>query len=460
MKKTITIFFVLITLQISAQCWTNISAGANHSLAIKNDGTLWAWGKNYFGQLGDNTNIDKIIPTQIGTENNWIKIFASYERSFAIKSNGTLWAWGWNNLSQLGNGNNVNQSLPIQIGTDTNWVDISGGLNHGIGLKSDGTIWTWGANSNGELGDGTNVNKNNPVKVGTANNWESITSGDNHCLAIKTDGTLWAWGFNTFGQLGNGATSNINQPVQIGTANNWLKVKAGSNHTIAIKTDGTLWAWGSNSNGELGNGTYGSSFNSTSPIQIGTSTDWNDISAGYHFTYGIKNNSTIWSWGKNDYGQLANGTNGATNTLIPTQIGTSTDTSKISAGIRSYTLLLNNSGIIKASGENYYGQLGDATTVDKNVFTPISCYPSVLSIEDFEIGELKVYPNPVNNVLNILWDNEIAKVSIYNLLGQEISAQSVESNQASIDITNLFAGTYLVTVESGSQVKTIKVVKN
>lgn len=440
---------------MSAQCWQSISAGEYHSLAVKNDGTLWAWGRNVLYQLGDGTDVNRNIPTQIGTANNWVKVHAGYSSSYGIKTDGTLWSWGGNGSGKLGTGNlNWVIATPTQIGTDTNWLSVSDGWDHTIALKTDGTLWAWGKNEYGQLGDNTTVDKLTPIQIGTATNWQSIATGINHSLAIKTDGTLWFWGsrFNLYG-----TSSQNNIPTQIGTDTNWLKLAGGQHHCAAIKTDGTLWTWGENSSGQLGDGT---TTYRTAPIQVGTANDWLDVSVGVRYTIATKNNFSFWSWGYNYSGQLGHGTSGNTSDVyIPTQVGNSLDSNKISAG-GYHALVKNNDGFIRGTGSNVVGQIGDGTFVPKSTFTYISCYPSTLSNEDFTINEFKIYPNPVNDILNLSLDKEITVVLIYNLFGQEVITKSVNKNKTSIDVSGLSAGTYLVKIASDNEVKTMKMFKN
>ena len=182
-------------------------------------------------------------------------VTAGQTSSIAIKVDGTLWAWGNNSYGQLGDGTTEVKNKPNQIDTATGWASVSSGAFHTIAIKTDGTLWAWGGNTDGQLGDGTNVSKNTPTKIGTATNWASVSAGTYHTLAIKTDGTLWAWGSNEFGHLGDGTSRAKNAPIQIGRDTNWVSVSAGSYHTLAIKSDGTLWAWGRNEFGQLGDGT-------------------------------------------------------------------------------------------------------------------------------------------------------------------------------------------------------------
>lgn len=458
MKKTITFLLLFLSLQISAQCWQSISAGYIHSLAVKDDGTLWAWGSNGDGRLGDNTTISKIVPTQIGTANNWSKVCASFSASYAIKTDGTLWSWGWNGNGELGLGTSTSTFLvPTQVGTDTNWQSISSKDYFCIALKSNGTLWAWGRNDYGQLGANAGVYQFSPMQVGTDTNWQSISAGYGHSLAIKSNGTLWAWGENANGKLGLGTSNTVYLvPTQVGTATNWLKVDGGFNHTLGIKTDGTLWAWGSNANGQFGKATPTAS---TVPTQVGTDTTWQDVSASQYFSYAIKTNKTLWSAGRNEEGQLGNGTSSTTNVFVFTQVGSFSDSEKIATGYY-HVLNTNQDGFIRVTGRNSSGQLGDGTTTQKTSLTNISCYTSVLSTDDFAINLLKVYPNPVNDILNFSFDKEIKAISIYNLLGQEVITKSVNKNETSIDVTGLSAGTYLVKITSDNEVKTMKVVKN
>ncbi|MCX7736025.1 MAG: T9SS type A sorting domain-containing protein [Candidatus Kapabacteria bacterium] len=342
--------------------WKVIACGYTHTVAIKEDGTLWAWGSNVFGQLGDGTTQDKSTPTQIGTATNWQSVACGNRHTIAIKGDGTLWAWGSNIAGKLGLGDYKDRSVPVQIGTESNWKEVACDMHHSIAIKGDGTLWAWGSNDYGQLGLGDYNHRSVPVRIGTATNWQSVACGYYHTLAIKEDGTLWAWGYNYYGQLGDGTTEDEMIPTRIGTATNWKSIACASSHTIAIKDDGTLWAWGYNY-GQLGDGTV--SYMRTSPAQIGTANNWKNVACGYEHTVAIKGNGTLWAWGRNVFGQLGDGTSTQRNT--PVRIGDATNWQSVVCG-DYHTVAIKGDGTLWAWGRNeYYGQLGDGTTTNRTI---------------------------------------------------------------------------------------------
>ena len=342
--------------------WVGVSVGAFHTLGLKSDGTLWAWGQNTSGQLGDGTLNQKNIPVQIGTDNKWISIAAGYDFSLGLKVDGTLWAWGSNNNGQLGDSSSVNHASPVQVGSDNNWYNIAAGNYHGAALKANGTLWTWGKNSDGQLGDSSNINRNRPVQIGTGNNWTSISSGANHCLALKADGTLWVWGNNSDSQLGvPSSTSNI-FPSLIGPENNWVSISASTSHSMALKADGTLWAWGLNQFGEVGDGTQ---LTRQAPVKIGTGDNWVAMSTGQGFSMGLKADGTLYTWGNNGKGQLGDGTNLQKSSPGLMSVSDIETWLMIVAGA-NHTLGIKENGTLWAWGLNTAGQLGDGTLTQRN----------------------------------------------------------------------------------------------
>jgi alpha-tubulin suppressor-like RCC1 family protein len=342
-----------------------VASGLGHSLALKPDGSLWAWGTNSEGQLGDGTTEKKDIPVRIGEDNKWVAISAGLKHSLALKSDGTLWAWGNNSHGQLGDGSTKNRTGPVRIGKDTKWVAVEAGDDHSVGLKSDGTLWAWGRNSNGQLGDGTKADKTAPVRIGRDAAWARIAAGAFHTVALQKDMTLWVWGNNSHGQLGDGATTDKTAPIRIGMGARWACIAAGAYHTVALNwcadcgTTFTLWAWGANEHGQLGDG---ATEDKASPVQIGTDTTWTKISAGSHHTVALRKGGALWAWGRNNKGQLGDGT--TSDKAFPVRIGSEATWVSISGGAM-HTLALKADDSAWSWGGNNHGQLGDGLAVNR-----------------------------------------------------------------------------------------------
>lgn len=349
-------------------CWKEVKAKSFSSYGIKNDGTLWSWGNNDYGGLGDGTSIDRTTPVKIGSSNDWKTVTGGGAFfSVAMKNNGSIWAWGDNQFGQLGDGTNIDKWNPIQIGNETNWKSIKTGFYHTLALKNDGTLWAWGYNYSGQLGNGNENSTNVPVQIGVSNDWKEIYVGYHYSIAIKNNGTLWAWGNNYWGQLGDGTTINKNTPTQIGNENNWKSISGGANHTLAIKNNGSLWAWGRNNFGQLGNGNYN---NNLVPIQVGNVNDWSTISAGSYHSLAQKNDNTIWAWGSNNWGQIGDFSN--LNRNLPTQIGTSNNWKSVFSGFDFSIGILNDDSLWVWGRNNDY-EYGNGTYITQNFPTQISC---------------------------------------------------------------------------------------
>jgi alpha-tubulin suppressor-like RCC1 family protein len=189
-----------------------------------------------------------------------------------------MWAWGRNQVGQLGQNNTVLRSSPVQIGTETNWSKVSVAGNSILAIKTDNSLWVWGYQDQGVLGINSVTPVSSPVQVGATNVWSLISATRYHAGAIKTDGTLWTWGNNSIhGQLGLGDKVNRSSPVQLGSDTNWSQVSAGHNTTAAVKTIGTLYVWGDGRHGEMGDSSV---ISRSSPIQVGSRTTWTDVSVG------------------------------------------------------------------------------------------------------------------------------------------------------------------------------------
>ena len=354
-----------------------ISAGDKHTVALKNDGTVFAWGLNTYGQLGDGTYTNRntpvpvrapemtIVTTPVRGLTGIIAISARGYRTVALRNDGTVWAWGYNVGGELGDGTNTNKNTPVQVRNLSGIIAISAGELHTVALKNDGTVWAWGKNYYGQFGDGTTTNSNTPVQISGLTDVKAISAGAFNTVALKNDGTVWAWGLNSSGQLGNGTMTDSSIPVQVSDLTGITAISAGFvSHVVALKNDGTVWAWGRNGYGQLGNGTTA---DSSIPVQVSDLTDVIAISAGDSHTIALRNDGTVWAWGCNNNLQLGDGTNMNRNTPVQV-IGLRADGIAISAG-GWHTVAMKNNHTVWAWGLNFSGQLGDGTTTDS--YTPI-----------------------------------------------------------------------------------------
>jgi YD repeat-containing protein len=258
---------ILQVLEPFQRAFTPTVAGGYHyhTIAVKTDSTVWAWGANWDGQLGDGTTTDRSTPVQVSGLADVSAIAGGGSHTIALKTDGTVWAWGYNWHGQLGDGTTTDSSLPVQVSGLADVSAIAGGSYHTIVLKADGTVWAWGYNGSGQLGDGTTTDRSTPVQVSGLADVAAIAGGYSHTIALKTDGTIWAWGWNEYGQLGDGTTTDRSSPVQVSGLSDVAAIAAGGHHTIVLKADGTVWAWGYNGSGQLGDGT---TTHSSMPVQV------------------------------------------------------------------------------------------------------------------------------------------------------------------------------------------------
>jgi len=315
----------IMTAVIGANSFIQISnsGSASHFLALKSDGTIFAWGNNSSGQLGDATLIQKSVPTLVTGSSNFVSIQSGGATSFGIKADGTAWSWGNNGNFQLGNGNLsvLGASSPIQVAGAGTYMQISGGENHVLALQTNGSAWAWGQNNNGQLGINSTVAQSSPVPVVGGHSFIQIATGGSvttSSYALKANGEVWSWGVNGTGQLGIGSSTpaSVSSPVQVIGGHSFLKIIGTNNGAAGLKSNGEVWAWGSNVSGHLGDGTV--TFRS-SPVQVIGGHSFVSIS-GNQAIIALKGNGTAWTWGNNAFGQLAQNTSTSFNNSSPVQI--------------------------------------------------------------------------------------------------------------------------------------------
>ncbi|MCL5036288.1 MAG: hypothetical protein M1269_04130 [Chloroflexi bacterium] len=369
----------------------------DYSLAVSNDGTAWAWGWNGEYQLGDGSYNDRYIPTRVkgpkgkGYLTGITALAAGNGYNLALKNDGTVWAWGWNGDGRLGNGkssysyNGNYYSTPVQvkgpegIGFLTDVKAIAAGDLHSLALKRDGTVWAWGDNNHFPLGEYYGQRLHHvPVQGLRGKEFRAgitaIAAGFYFSMALMKDGTVWAWGLNGNGQLGyTPKLKNLDEsrlPMQVnglggsGILTGITAIAAGQGHSMALRNDGTVFAWGWNGNGQLGDG---SKTDRHTPVQVrgpgdeGYLTGVIAIATRPAHTLALKKDGTVWAWGDNEWGQLGDGTQ--TERLTPVQVkgpagsGFLTGVTDIEAG-EGHSLAFRSDGTVWAWGHNNHGQLG------------------------------------------------------------------------------------------------------
>lgn len=345
----------------------SIAAGIYHTLKIGRDGTVWSWGSNGAGQLGDGTRIDKSTPVKVSGLRDVIEVAAGGSYSMALKRDGTVWSWGSNGDGQLGDGTKINRSTPVKVSGLTGITAIAAGYSHSMALKNDKTVWAWGNNGYGQLGDGTTIDKSVPVNVSGLTELTAIEAGDGYCIALKSDETVWSWGDNDFGQLGDGTRVSKSTPVQVSKLKGIKIIAAGGSHNIAVGFDRTVWFWG-DCGQHIMRGTNVTENapsaiiipNPNIPSSAFTMGGIIGAEAGYDYSMVLKSDGTVWSWGDNQYGQLGDGTKIYKKFTV--KVSGITEIKEIAAGYY-HGIAFKNDGTLWAWGDNYYGQLGDGKKI-------------------------------------------------------------------------------------------------
>ena len=353
-----------------------ISAGRYHVVGVDFRGLVWAWGINVYGQIGDNTGVDKhkCTPVSIlGTKKTFCKIMGGGDHSMGVDFHGQVWAWGFNQYGQLGNGTGTFVT-PLSVhGSKKTFCQISHGNQYTSSVDKNGQVWTWGHGSYGKLGINNTASRLTPVSIlGNKKTFCRISGNNFFTHGIQNSGIVWGWGYNNYGQLGNNAITSQLTPVSIlGSRKSFVNIFAGISHTLGIQFTGIggnyqIWSWGYNSRGQLGDNSVTSRL---TPVEIlGNRKTFCQIYGGEQHSISLDKNSDIWCWGNNIYGQL--GDNSVTSRLTPVSVaGTEKIFCQISSG-KEHLIAIDNAGQIWSWGYNLYGMIGDNTVTSRR--TPVS----------------------------------------------------------------------------------------
>lgn len=479
-KKTIVAASVIIlgclnvakAQQKIAGCWST-------SFYLCNDGTIRSFGNNDSLSLGIGTStVSSGVPQQVGTINNVRSIAAGYYHGMAIKNDSTVWTWGGNQFGQLGDGSNTNKGTPAQVAGLSGIKAVSGGQAgfHSLALKANGTVYSWGKNTEGQLGIASPTSGiNTPTLVPGLTGIVAIAGGEYHSIALKNDGTVWSWGRNVEGQLGNGtqgASSYSSTPVQATGVSSIIAIAGGRYWSAALRSDGTIWTWGQNQYAQLGNGTQGPTSFSTTAVQVAGITGVRAIAASAFHGLALLNDSTVRAWGRNSDGQYGNGTTSSFS-LVPVTVIGANQIVEIKAGT-NYSLFKKLNGALWAAGRNLYGQLGNGTmtAVENTIVATVSLCAGGVGAGIAEesagsvFGELTISPNPSSGQFKIKDDmsqnigNSNYEIEIYNMIGEKVlSTTKNKLVNGSIDISNQPNGIYHLTLKSGNNTAYKKLIK-
>ncbi|MBH9971923.1 InlB B-repeat-containing protein [Bifidobacterium sp. W8109] len=413
--------------------FSQISGGTDYndgfSLAVASDGNAYAWGSNQYGQLGDGTITRRTTPVRVSkpvgapTDFTFVQVSAGYWHSLAIGNDGNVYAWGDNRYGQLGNGTTGGyQTKPVRVQTpdrktypdlpaDFTYVQVSGGGNNSLAVGSDGNAYAWGLNQYGQLGNGTTTNRNTPVRVSnpadtpTDFTFVQVSGGAYYSLAVGNDDNVYAWGINQYGQLGNNTSNTFANPIPVRVrdpanptdASKGLKavqVNAGWRHSLAVGKDGYAYAWGYNDDGQLGNNTS-NTFANPIPVRVRDPANPTDaskglkavqVSGGYEHSLALGSDGYAYAWGRNYEGQLGNTASGSTVNPIPVRVrdpANPTDTSQglkavqVSTGFQ-HSLAVDSDGYTYAWGNNQYGELGN-DSISTGDYSPVPV-PAVFNL--------------------------------------------------------------------------------
>ncbi len=352
--------------------WVQVDAGGgNFNCAVRSDGSLWCWGRGDSGQLGEGLTQHRSSPVPVvGMTGQVASVALGESHACAVKTDGSLWCWGYNQRGQLGDASLISRSTPVAvIGMAGGVQSVSMYAGHSCAVKTDGSLWCWGANDQGQLGDGTVVDKTTPIcPNGMHTQVRAVAVGHFHTCALRADGTVWCWGRGTEGQLGNGAAASSTVPVQVTglTGLTPAAILSGSYFNYVILDTGLTRAWGYNSIGMLADGTI---VNRPAPVsQIGLDDGVAAFDGSRHFACAAAPSGQLSCWGTNGDGVFGNGTTGYSYTAVP--IPGETAVVGIATGY-SHTCVLRPDGTIGCTGFNMHGQLGDGTLIDRTTFANV-----------------------------------------------------------------------------------------
>ena len=454
--------------------YVHVAAGSDFTFAIQANGTLWAWGNNFFGQLGDGTTIVRTAPVAVAEPataapgSRWVRIFArgSGSRVFGLRSDQTLWQWGANQLRP------VQEPLAASLPSGATLVDLATSTGHFLALYSDGSLLSWGDNRWGQLGQGvpaaaalpTPAPVVTPTTAAAGTRWTAIVAYGSYSFATRSDGTLWSWGYagaqGSIPVLGHPVVftgcfvpEQVLHPAGAAPGTGWVAVKPGYNHALGLRSDGTLWAWGHNSSGAMGVG-FGVS-HSAAPMQVplpagvAAGVGWQLIDAGADTSLGILTDGTLWAWGSNSHGQL--GVNISNNSVpYPLQEYNQETWTQLELGI--YHTVALSRGRVHVTGGGSIGQLGLGNGTSRmNFLVRVVGLPLAVADRSPTPRAAAAFPNPAAGGESVVVEEAArsTRAEFLNSQGQVVAVVSVRN--ARMNIPPLAPGLFLLRFYAGNR---------
>ena len=344
---------------------TDIAAGATHSLAVMDDGSVRSWGSNQGGQLGDGTTANRSVPVPVTGLANAVSVAAGDGHSLALTADGTVVAWGQNAIGELGDGTQTRRTTPVPVQGLTDVIAIAASNSWSMALKDDGTVWTWGGNFAGALGTGGG-NSATPQQVPAVSGITALAAGQNHAVALKDDGTVITWGDNVYRQLGNATSASPGLPSSVTGLTDVVAIGAGRDHTSVLRNDGTVLTWGGNVSGSS-SATHVDSKTSPAAVVPPGDAGVQAVAGGYGHALALTSGGGVLAWGSNSYGQLGDGGNSTSATPLP--VAGLTGVRQVATSLYYASYALREDGTVAAWGSNDNGELGDGTTTTRR--TPV-----------------------------------------------------------------------------------------
>ncbi len=334
----------------------DVAAGGEHSCGLKAAGTLWCWGRNSYGQIGNGTaSQDSEPPTQVGAKTDWVDVTGGGASTCAIRTNRALYCWGLNHRGQIGDGTRNVRAVPTKVPGATMWRSVSMGFFHTCAIRTNDTLWCWGDNSAGQLGQGNNKQSLKRQKV--AGEWSTVSAGGWTTCATKVNGSLWCWGRNLFGQVGDGTYADRSKATRIGSSDNWRQVEVSWTHSCGRTSGGAVRCWGRNTQGQLGTGDL---VGSPKPRLVQGGHEAASIGLAEGTSCLTESSGALRCWGDNRYGQV-----GAGGDLVPTPARRAGSYSSVSGGWLHVCAVSGDASV--CWGNNERGQLGNGKPVKSRI---------------------------------------------------------------------------------------------